>query len=67
MLVRDQDRVELFGVLVDGCQPRNDIALAQPGVDQDARLFGANEGGVSGTTAGENADLDYSAPPRGPA
>ena len=63
MFVRDQDRVQLLGVFVNSRQPGDHVAFAQPGVHQDARFFGTDEGGVSRTAAGENADLDYDAPP----
>jgi len=63
MLVRDQDRVQLFGVFLDGGQSGQNVALAEAGVDQDARFFGTDESGISRTAAGENADLNYDAPP----
>jgi hypothetical protein len=63
MLVRDQDRVQLFGVFLDRGQPGQNVAPAEAGVDEDARFFGADEGGVSRTAAGENADLNYDNPP----
>jgi hypothetical protein len=63
MLVRDQDGVEHFGVFVDQGEPGESVALAEAGVNQDARFFGADEGGVSRTAAGEDADLNYDAPP----
>jgi hypothetical protein len=59
MLVRDQDRVQLFGSSSISGEPGENVALAEAGVDQDARFFGADEGGVSRAAAGENADLDY--------
>jgi hypothetical protein len=64
MLVRDQDRVQLFGVFLDRGQAGQNVAPAQSGVDEDARFFGADESGISRTAAGENADLNYDAPPR---
>jgi hypothetical protein len=63
MLVRDQDGVQHFGVFVDQGEPRESFALAEAGVNQDARFFGADEGGVSRTAAGEDADFDYGVPP----
>jgi hypothetical protein len=63
MLMRDQDRVQLFGIFVDGGEPGENVAFAKAGVDQDARSFGADESRISRTAAGENADLDYDGPP----
>jgi hypothetical protein len=57
MLVRDQNRIQLFGVLADRGQPRQNVAPAQTGIDEEARFFGADEGGISRAAAGENADL----------
>jgi hypothetical protein len=63
MLVRDQDGVQLFGVFADSGQPGQNVALAQPGVDEDTCFFGTNESGISRATAGEDADLNYDRPP----
>ena len=63
MLVRDQDGIQLFGVFIDQCQPGQNVAPAQPGVDKDARFFGTDESGISRATAGQNADLNYDKPP----
>jgi hypothetical protein len=63
MLVRDEDRVQLFGIFLDGGQAGENVALAQARVDEDARFFGADESGISRTAAGENADFNYDAPP----
>jgi hypothetical protein len=63
MLVRDQDRIQLFGVFIDEGQAGQNVAPAQPGVDEDARFFGADKGGIAGTAAGENANLNYDGPP----
>ena len=63
MLVRDQDRVQLFRVFLDRGQAGKNVALAETGVDEDARFFGADESGISRTAAGENADLNYDKPP----
>jgi hypothetical protein len=64
MLVRDQDRVQLFRIFLDRGQAGQNVAPAETGVDEDARFFGADESGISRTAAGENADLNYDAPPR---
>jgi hypothetical protein len=63
MLVRDEDGVQFFGVFVDGGQAGQDVAPAEAGIDQDARFFGADEGGISRAAGGEDADLDYDKPP----
>jgi hypothetical protein len=63
MFMRDEDRVQLFGVFTDRGQAGENVALAQAGVDQNARFFGADESGVSRATAGEDADLNYERPP----
>jgi hypothetical protein len=63
MFVRYQDGVKLFGLFADSRQTRNNIALAQAGVDEDSRFFGTDESGVSRAAAGEDADLDYDNPP----
>jgi hypothetical protein len=63
MLVRDQDGVQLFGVFLDGGQAGQNVASAEPRVDEDARFFGANESGISRAATGENADLNYDNPP----
>lgn len=58
MLVRDQDAVEVVLALADRAEPRADLFPAQPGVDEEARAFSGNEGGIAGAAAGQNADLD---------
>src|SRR5579862_3796590 len=64
MLVRDQDRVELFGVFLDGSQAGQNVAFAEAGVDKDARFFGTDESGISRAAAGENANSNDGVPPR---
>ena len=66
MLVRNQDGVQLFRFFADGGEPRQDIAFAETGVDKNARFFGSNESGVSGAATGEDANLNYDAPPELP-
>jgi hypothetical protein len=63
MLVRDQDGVQLFGVFANQGKPGENVAFTETGVDEDARSFGADEGGISRAAAGENADFDYDKPP----
>jgi hypothetical protein len=63
MLVRDQDRVQQFWVFVDRGEPGENVAFAETGVDEDARFFGADEGGISRAAAGENADFNDGVPP----
>jgi hypothetical protein len=63
MLVRDEDGVQLFGVFVNGGEASQDVALAEAGIDEDASLFGADEGGISRAAGGEDADFDYDKPP----
>ena len=61
--MRDQDGVQLLSVLVNGREAGKNVALAEASVDEDARFFGADEGGISRAAAGENADFDYDEPP----
>jgi len=63
MLMCDQDRVQHFRIFVDAGEAGQDVALAETGVNQNARFFGADEGGVSRAAAGENANFNYDAPP----
>ena len=58
MLVGDQDGVDGGEVLADGGQPPGEFPHAQPGVHQNARVFGGQQGGVAGTAAGQHAELD---------
>ena len=42
--MRDQNRVERFRLFFDRCEAGQQLALAQPGVHQDASALGAYEG-----------------------
>ena len=64
MLVRDQDRVQLFRVFLDQGEAGKYVAFAETGVDENARFFRTDEGGISGAAAGEDADFNDGAPPR---
>ena len=57
MFVGDEDGVQVFQVFADGGQPFGKLPHAQPGVHQDACLFGGQERGVPGTAAGQHAKL----------
>ncbi len=63
MLMRDEDGIQLFGVFLNGGEAGQNVALAEAGIDEDARFFGADESGISRAAGGEDADLDYDAPP----
>jgi len=63
MLMCDEDGVQIFGVLANGREPSENVALAEAGVDKDACFFCADEGGISRAAAGENAGFDYGDPP----
>ncbi len=57
MLVRDEHCIQALGILADGRQPCERLPPAEPGVDEDARAFRADEGAVAGARAGQNAEL----------
>jgi hypothetical protein len=57
--MRDEDGVQIFGVLTNGREPGENVALAETGVDKDACFFCSDEGGISRAATGENADFDY--------
>ena len=58
MLVRNQDGVDIVERFADRRQALAQFPHAQARVDQDARIFGGQERGVSGTAAGQHAELD---------
>jgi hypothetical protein len=62
MLMRDQNGIQVLHRLADRVQAGRGFFTAQPGVNEDARPLGGNEGGVAGTAARENADLDDDRP-----
>jgi hypothetical protein len=58
MFVRDQDGVEVVLAFADPLQTGRNLLPAQPGVDEETRAFGGNEGGIARAAAGQNTDLD---------
>jgi hypothetical protein len=58
MFVRHEDAVESVLALADRAEPRADLFPAEPGVDEETRAIGGNEGGIAGAAAGQYADLD---------
>jgi len=60
--MRDQNAVQVVLGLADRVQAGRDFFAAQPSVNDDACALGGNEGGVAGTAARENADLDDNRP-----
>ena len=63
VLVRDEDRVNPADIFADERQPPPEFPQAQPGIQQNTRVFGSQQSGVSGTPAGQHAELnDLSAP-----
>jgi hypothetical protein len=63
VLVGDQDGVERGDVFADGCQTFGDFAAAETGIDQDTGAVRGEEGGITGTAAGENANFDDASSP----
>ena len=62
MFVRDQDGVDVFEVFADRGQAFAELLHAEPGVDQDARIFGGQQRGVARTAARQHTEL-YDGPP----
>ena len=58
MLVRDDDGVEIFGLLADLGQPARQFPHAQTRIDQDPRLRSGEERRVTRTAAREYAKPD---------
>ena len=54
----DQDRVNVFQRFADGSEPLAEFPHAQPGVHQDARIFGGHQRGITRTAAGQHAEFD---------
>ena len=57
MLMRDENRVEIFRLFADLRQPARQFPHAQTRIDQDARLRGGEERRVTRTAAGQHAEL----------
>jgi hypothetical protein len=64
MLVGDQDGAEVREILADGRQALSQLAQAQAGIDQDARIFRRQQGGVARTAASQHAESNDSSLPR---
>ena len=64
MLMGDQDGIHGVALFVNGGEAGKKVAFAQAGIHQDAGGAGADEGRVTGTTAGEHTDFDDDAPPK---
>ena len=60
MLVRDQDRVQVLGLFVDGRQPGQNVALAQARIHEDTRALSPNERCIPRTAAGQHTDFEDS-------
>jgi len=58
MLMGDQDSVQRFGVDINGGESGEGFALAEAGVNQDARVLAADVAAVAGARSGENADAN---------
>jgi hypothetical protein len=58
MLVGNQNGVKRSDVFVDGGETLGRFAAAEPGIDEDTRPSGGNEGRVAGAAASEDANLD---------
>ncbi len=63
MLVRYQDRIQVFGLLADRGQPGQYVALAQARIDEDARPLSPDERCIPRTAAGQHTNLEDSSPP----
>ena len=64
MLVRDDNRRQIFRLLSDGGHSLEDFFTAETGVNQNARSLSPDECRVSGTAAGQYANLKDDAPPK---
>jgi hypothetical protein len=58
MLVRDQDRVQIFGFLADFSEPAREFAYAEARVDQDPGLRGREKRRIPCTATREYAESD---------
>ena len=58
MFVGDENRVDALQVLADGQQPFRQLLHAEACVDQDARVFSSQKGGISGTAARQHTELN---------
>ncbi len=56
--MRDQNGVELFGILANRRQARDYFLAAEARIHQDACLPGGNECAVTRTAAGKNTDFE---------
>jgi hypothetical protein len=59
MLVSDQDRGQSFTSDTGGGQSLERLFARKPGIDQQARAFGGNQGGVAGTGGRKYRKFDY--------
>jgi hypothetical protein len=59
MLVRDQDRGQCFTSRTGGGQALESLLARKPGIDQQARALGGNQGGVAGTGGRKYREFDY--------
>ena len=57
VFVGDQDGVDGLERFTDRGEAFAQFAHAEAGVDQNARIFGGQEGGVAGTAAGQHAEF----------
>ena len=63
MLVGDQDGVKGIETLPNRGEPFSQLPHTQPGVYQDARVFGRQKRRVTGTSAGQNTKTKNARPP----
>jgi hypothetical protein len=59
MLVSDQDRGQSFTSDTGGGQSLERLFARKPGIDQQARALGGNQGGVAGARRRKYREFDY--------
>lgn len=64
VFVADEDGVNRIERFTDGIEAGLGFALAQTGIDENARAAGGDESAISRTAAGQNTDFDDERPPR---
>ena len=63
VLMGDEDGVDIGKLFADGREALPQLAHAQPGVQQDARVRGRHQRGVAGAATRQHAEFDRVAPP----
>jgi hypothetical protein len=59
MLVRKKQAIELLGGDATSLKPDDDLARAQPTIDQNPAVIGGNETAIPGAAAAEHGQAEH--------